>query len=183
MAHACLTLFGQCLGIKLFSTAFFLPDAYYDVMLCGTHSCVCSELVNLLDLIHYSMQGLVVNEIGFLTYWSYNIWISLTFYVPETDPIKYFTFSMIISILGIRGILLNRRNIPIMSMPMESMLLAVNSNFLVFSVSSDDMMGQSFASLVPTVAAAESAIGLAIFVLTFRVRGTIAVEFINSIQG
>ncbi|GJV81675.1 cytochrome c biogenesis C [Tanacetum coccineum] len=52
--------------------------------------------------------------------------------------------------------------------------LAVNSNFLVFSVSSDDMMGQSFASLVPTVAAAESAIGLAIFVITFRVRGTIA---------
>nr|GEU34156.1 NADH dehydrogenase subunit 4L, mitochondrial [Tanacetum cinerariifolium] len=65
---------------------------------------------------------------------------------------------------GIRGILLNRRNIPIMSMPIESMLLAVNSNFLVFFVSSDDMMGQSFASLVPTVAAAESAIGLAIFV-------------------
>ncbi|XLT04662.1 hypothetical protein HN51_043411 [Arachis hypogaea] len=60
---------------------------------------------------------------------------------------------------GIRGILLNRRNIPIMSMPIESMLLAVNSNFLVFSVSSDDMMGQSFASLVSTVAAAESAIG------------------------
>ncbi|GAY36460.1 hypothetical protein CUMW_279730 [Citrus unshiu] len=84
---------------------------------------------------------------------------------------------------GIRGILLNRRNIPIMSMSIESMLLAVNSNFLVFSVSSDDMMGQSFASLVPTVAAAESAIGLAIFVITFRVRGTIAVEFINSIQG
>ncbi|EFH50747.1 NADH-ubiquinone oxidoreductase chain 4L (mitochondrion) [Arabidopsis thaliana] len=99
------------------------------------------------------------------------------------DLIKYFTFSMIISILGIRGILLNRRNIPIMSMPIESMLLAVNSNFLVFSVSSDDMMGQVFASLVPTVAAAESAIGLAIFVITFRVRGTIAVEFINSIQG
>ncbi|KAK7325714.1 hypothetical protein VNO80_33981 [Phaseolus coccineus] len=85
--------------------------------------------------------------------------------------------------IGIRGILLNRRNIPIMSMPIESMLLAVNSNFLVFSVSSDDMMGQSFASLVSTVAAAESAIGLAIFVITFRVRGTIAVEFINSIQG
>ncbi|KAL8211039.1 hypothetical protein R6Q57_005476 [Mikania cordata] len=50
-----------------------------------------------------------------------------------------------------------------MSMPIESMLLAVNSNFLVFSVSSDDMMGQSFASLVPTVAAAESAIGVRAF--------------------
>nr|UTS76749.1 NADH dehydrogenase subunit 4l [Lennoa madreporoides]UTS76751.1 NADH dehydrogenase subunit 4l [Pholisma arenarium] len=99
------------------------------------------------------------------------------------DLIKYFTFSMIISILGIWGILLNRRNILIMLMPIELMLLAVNLNFLVFSVSSDDMMGQVFASLVPTVAAAESAIGLAIFVITFRVRGTIAVESINSIQG
>ncbi|EMS66660.1 NADH-ubiquinone oxidoreductase chain 4L [Triticum urartu] len=90
---------------------------------------------------------------------------------------------MIISILGIRGILLNRRNILIMSMPIESMLLDVNLNFLVFSVSLDDMMGQSFASLVPTVAAAESAIGLAIFVITFRVRGTIVLESINCIQG
>nr|ULQ69423.1 NADH dehydrogenase subunit 4L [Georgeantha hexandra] len=107
----------------------------------------------------------------------------LTFHVSETDPIKYFTFSMIISILGIRGILLNRRNILIMSMPIESMLLAVNLNFLVFSISLDDMMGQSFALLVLTVAAAESAIGLAIFVITFRVRGTIAVESINCIQG
>ncbi|KAI3908949.1 hypothetical protein MKX01_021954 [Papaver californicum] len=62
------------------------------------------------------------------------------------DPIKYFTFSMIISISGIR---------------------AVNVNLFVFSVSSDDMMGQSFASLVPTVSAMESAIGLAIFVITF----------------
>nr|AVL84880.1 NADH dehydrogenase subunit 4L [Gastrodia elata]UTM91980.1 NADH dehydrogenase subunit 4L [Gastrodia angusta]WNH36727.1 NADH dehydrogenase subunit 4L [Gastrodia angusta]WOE91480.1 NADH dehydrogenase subunit 4L [Gastrodia elata] len=90
---------------------------------------------------------------------------------------------MIISILGIRGILLNRRNLPIMSMSIESMFLAVNSNCLYFSVSLDDMMGQSFASLVPTVAAAESAIGSAIFVLTFRVRGTLAVESINCIQG
>ncbi|KAL4394362.1 hypothetical protein AHAS_Ahas02G0144400 [Arachis hypogaea] len=70
--------------------------------------------------------------------------------------------------IGIRGILLNRRNIPIMSMPIESMLLAVNSNFLVFSVSSDDMMGQSFASLVSTVAAAESAIGVRAFLALAR---------------
>jgi NADH-ubiquinone oxidoreductase chain 4L len=71
---------------------------------------------------------------------------------------------------------MGRQNILIMSMPIESMLLAVNLNFLVFSISLDDMMGQSFASLVPTVAAAESDIGLAIFVITFRVRGTIVVE-------
>nr|ULQ69037.1 NADH dehydrogenase subunit 4L [Carex sp. SCSB-B-000526] len=99
------------------------------------------------------------------------------------DPIKYFTLSIIIFILGIWGILLNRRNILIMLMSIELMLLAVNLNFLLFSVSLDDMMGQVFALLVLTVAAAESAIGLAIFVITFRVRGTIAVEFINCIQG
>lgn len=120
---------------------------------------------------------------SFHAYWSSNILIFLAFYVPEMDPIKYFTFSMIIFILGIWGILLNRRNILIMLMSIELMLLAVNLNFLVFSVSLDDMMGQLFALLVLTVAAAESAIGLAIFVITFRVRGTIAVEFINSIQG
>ncbi|CAN6455750.1 unnamed protein product [Victoria cruziana] len=98
------------------------------------------------------------------------------------DPIKYFTLSVIISLLGIWGILLNRRNILIMLMPIESMLLAVNSNFLVFSVSSDDMTGQSFASLVPMVAAAESAIGSAILVITFQIRGTIAVESINCMK-
>ncbi|KAK8936628.1 NADH-ubiquinone oxidoreductase chain 4L [Platanthera zijinensis] len=99
------------------------------------------------------------------------------------DLLKYFTFSMIISLLGLRGILLNRRNLPIMSMSIESMFLAVNSNFLVFFISLDDMMGQSFASLVPTVAALESAFGSSIFVLTIRARGTIAVKSRNCIQG
>lgn len=83
---------------------------------------------------------------------------------------------MILSLLGIRGIFLNRKNIPITLMSIESMLLAVNLNFLVFPVYLDDMMGQLFALFVPTVAAAESAIGPAIPVITFRIRGTIAVE-------
>nr|AHA47105.1 NADH dehydrogenase subunit 4L [Amborella trichopoda] len=98
-------------------------------------------------------------------------------------PIKYLTLNMIIFLLGIWGILLNRRNILIMLMSIELMLLAVNLNFLVFSVSLDDMMGQLFALLVLTVAAAESAIGLAILVITFRIRGTIAVESINCMKG
>lgn len=68
-------------------------------------------------------------------------------------------------------------------LPIELMLLAVNLNFLVFSVYLDDMMGQLFALFVLTVAAAESAIGLAILVITFRIRGTIAVEFINCMKG
>nr|YP_001661399.1 NADH dehydrogenase subunit 4L [Cycas taitungensis]BAF98401.1 NADH dehydrogenase subunit 4L [Cycas taitungensis] len=99
------------------------------------------------------------------------------------DLVKYLTFPMIISLSGIRGIFLNRRNIIIMSMSIESMLLAANSNFLVFPVYPDDMMGQLFASSVLTVAAAESAIGSAIPVITFRIRGTIAVESINCMKG
>nr|YP_009277453.1 NADH dehydrogenase subunit 4L [Psilotum nudum]AOH05923.1 NADH dehydrogenase subunit 4L [Psilotum nudum] len=99
------------------------------------------------------------------------------------DSVKYLTFSMIPSLLGIWGIFLNRRNIIITPMSIESMLLAVNLNFLVFPVSLDDMMGQLFALLVLTVAAAESAIGLAILVITFRIRGTIAVEFLNCMKG
>ena len=70
-----------------------------------------------------------------------------------------------------------------MSMQIESMLLAVNLNFLLFSVSSDDMRSQVFTSLVTTVAGVEFAIGLSIFVIIFRIRGTIAIGFINSIQG
>nr|URP31048.1 NADH dehydrogenase subunit 4L [Platycladus orientalis] len=99
------------------------------------------------------------------------------------DLVKYSTFPMIIPLSGIRGIFPNRRNITIMSMSIESMLPAVNSNPLVFPVYPDDMMGQSFALSVLTVAAAESAIGLAIPVITFRIRGTIAVESINRMKG
>lgn len=70
-----------------------------------------------------------------------------------------------------------------MLMSIELMLLAVNLNFLVFSVYLDDMMGQLFALLVLTVAAAESAIGLALLVVYYRVRGSIAVEFISLMKG
>lgn len=97
--------------------------------------------------------------------------------------VKYLTFSMILFLVGIWGIFLNRKNILIMLMSIELMLLAVNLNFLVFSVQLDDMMGQIFALFVLTVAAAESAIGLAILVITFRVRGTISVEFLHSLKG
>ena len=68
-------------------------------------------------------------------------------------------------------------------MSIELMLLAVNLNFLIFSVFLDDMMGQLFALFILTVAAAESAIGLAILVVYYRVRGTVAVELINLIKG
>jgi len=68
-------------------------------------------------------------------------------------------------------------------MSIELMLLAVNLNFVIFSVYLDDMIGQLFALLVLTVAAAESAIGLALLVVYYRIRGTIAVEYINLVKG
>ena len=87
------------------------------------------------------------------------------------DLVKYLTVSMILFLLGIWGIFLNRKNILIMLMSIELMILAVNLNFLFFSVYLDDLMGQLFALLVLTVAAAESAIGLALLVVYYRVRG------------
>ena len=97
--------------------------------------------------------------------------------------VNFLTVSMILFLLGIWGIFLNRKNIIIMLMSIELMLLAVNMNFLIFSVFLDDLMGQLFALFVLTVAAAESAIGLALLVVYYRVRGTIAVEFINLMKG
>lgn len=99
------------------------------------------------------------------------------------DLVKYLAVSMTLFLLGIWGIFLNRKNIIIMLMSIELMLLAVNLNFLIFSVYLDDCVGQLFALLVLTVAAAESAVGLALLVVYYRIRGTIAVEFINLIKG
>jgi len=99
------------------------------------------------------------------------------------DQIQFLAVSIILFLLGIWGIFLNRKNIIIMLMSIELMLLAVNLNFLVFSIYLDDLIGQLFALLILTVAAAESAIGLALLVVYYRVRGTISVEFINLMRG
>ncbi len=99
------------------------------------------------------------------------------------DLVNYLAVSMILFLLGIWGIFLNRKNIIVMLMSIELMLLAVNLNFLLFSVYLDDLIGQLFALLILTVAAAESAIGLALLVVYYRIRGTIAVEFINLLKG
>ena len=85
--------------------------------------------------------------------------------------------------LGIFGIFLNRKNVIIILMSIELILLAVNINLVAFSVHLGDMVGQIFAMLVLTVASAEAAIGLAIIVVYFRNRGTIAVEDINLMKG
>ena len=99
------------------------------------------------------------------------------------DIIKYTSVAGIIFTIGMCGIVLGRKNIIIMLMSIELMLLAVNLNLLTFSAYIDDIMGQLFALLVLTVAAAESAIGLAILVIYFRIRGTILVQFIHFIKG
>ena len=85
--------------------------------------------------------------------------------------------------LGIFGIFLNRRNVIIILMAIELMLLAVNINLVAFSTHLQDLVGQVFAMFVLTVAAAEAAIGLAILVVYFRNRGSIAVEDVNMMKG
>ena len=95
----------------------------------------------------------------------------------------YLTLAAILFTLGIFGIFLNRKNVIIILMSIELMLLAVNINFVAFSAYLHDLVGQVFAMFVLTVAAAEAAIGLAIIVVYFRNRGTIAVEDINLMKG
>lgn len=95
----------------------------------------------------------------------------------------YLTVAAILFTLGIFGIFLNRKNIIVILMSVELMLLAVNINLVAFSVQLGDLVGQVFALLVLTVAAAEAAIGLAILVVYFRNRGSIAVEDINLMKG
>nr|ATZ81788.1 NADH-ubiquinone oxidoreductase chain 4L [Picochlorum sp. 'soloecismus'] len=99
------------------------------------------------------------------------------------DIVQYIAVDMGLFLLGIWGIFMNRKNILVMLMSIELMLLAVNMNFLVFSVYLDDVVGQVFALYVLTVAAAESAIGLALLVMYYRIRGSIQVEYINLIRG
>jgi NADH-quinone oxidoreductase subunit K len=95
----------------------------------------------------------------------------------------YLTVAAVLFTLGVFGIFLNRKNVIIILMSVELLLLAVNLNLVAFSHFLGDMVGQVFAMLILTVAAAEAAIGLAILVVYFRNRGSIAVEDINVMKG
>jgi NADH-quinone oxidoreductase subunit K len=96
----------------------------------------------------------------------------------------YLTVAAVLFTLGVFGIFLNRKNVIIIMMSIELMLLAVNINFVAFSVLVlNDLVGQVFAMFVLTVAAAEAAIGLAILVVYFRNRGSIQVEDIHMMRG
>jgi NADH-quinone oxidoreductase subunit K len=95
----------------------------------------------------------------------------------------YLTVGAILFVLGVLGIFLNRKNVIVILMAVELILLAVNINLIAFSSFLNDLTGQVFAMLVLTVAAAEAAIGLAILVIYFRTRGSIAVDDINRMKG
>ena len=95
----------------------------------------------------------------------------------------YLAVAAILFTIGVFGIFVNRKNIIVILMSIELILLAVNINFVAFSTFLGDLVGQVFALLVLTVAAAEAAIGLAILVAYFRNRGSIAVEDVNLMKG
>ena len=95
----------------------------------------------------------------------------------------YLTVSAILFTLGVFGVFLNRKNVIVILMSVELILLSVNLNFIAFSSVLGDLTGQVFALFVMTVAAAEAAIGLAILVVFFRNRGSIAVQDVNVMKG
>ena len=95
----------------------------------------------------------------------------------------YLVVAAILFTIGVLGIFVNRKNVIVILMSIELMLLAVNINLVAFSTSLGDLAGQVFALVILTVAAAEAAIGLAILVVFFRNRGSIAVEDVNVMKG
>lgn len=101
----------------------------------------------------------------------------------EIGLAHYLILAAILFTTGVFGIFLNRKNVIIILMSVELMLLAVNINFVAFSAFMGNLAGQVFAMFILTVAAAEAAIGLAILVVFFRNRGSIAVEDISELKG
>ncbi len=95
----------------------------------------------------------------------------------------YLTLSAIIFTIGIFGIFLNRKNVIVILMSIELILLAVNINLVSFSIYTQDLLGQIFTMFILAVAAAEAAIGLAIIVVYFRNKGSIKIEDISSMKG
>jgi NADH-quinone oxidoreductase subunit K len=95
----------------------------------------------------------------------------------------YLVVAAILFTLGVLGIFMNRKNLIVILMAIELILLAVNLNFVAFSAALHDLVGQVFAMFVLTVAAGEAAIGLAILVIYFRSRGTISVDDVNRMKG
>lgn len=97
--------------------------------------------------------------------------------------VKYLVLAIYLFILGLIGIFVTRKNVIIILMCIELILLASNLNFIVFSIYIDDITGQLFALYVLTVAAAESAIGLAILVVYYRIRGVVSLSYVSLLKG
>ena len=97
--------------------------------------------------------------------------------------IHYLVVAALLFTMGVLGIFLNRKNIIVILMAIELILLSVNLNLVAFSAALNDLVGQIFAMFVLTVAAGEAAIGLAILVIYFRGRGTISVDDVNRMKG
>ena len=96
---------------------------------------------------------------------------------------KFLFLSFFIFFIGVMGLFLTRKHIILLFLSIELIFLSINYNFVVFSVFMDDMLGQYYAMSILTVAAAESAIGLAILVIFYRLRGGISLDLINLLKG
>lgn len=103
--------------------------------------------------------------------------------LEQITLLHYLTVAAILFVIGVSGIFINRKNIIVILMSVELMLLAVNINFVAFSSYLQDLRGQVFTIFILTVAAAEAAIGLAILVVYYRNRGSIAVDDANMMKG
>lgn len=101
----------------------------------------------------------------------------------EVSLLHYLFVAAVLFVIGVTGIFINRKNIIVLLMCVELMLLAVNINFVAFSYFLNDLVGQVFTIFILTVAAAEAAIGLAILVIYYRNRGSIAVDDVNLMKG
>ena len=101
----------------------------------------------------------------------------------EISLYHYLTVAAVLFVFGVFGVFINRKNVITILMSIELILLSVNINLVAFSAYNGDLSGQVFSLFILTVAAAEAAIGLAILVIYFRNRGSIAVEDINLMKG
>ena len=106
-----------------------------------------------------------------------------SFSLPTLSLAHFLILGALLFAISVVGIFLNRKNVIILLMAIELMLLAVNTNFIAFSHYLNDISGQVFVFFILTVAAAESAIGLAILVVLFRNRATINVEELDTLKG
>ena len=97
--------------------------------------------------------------------------------------IKFYINAMVLFLLGILGIVINRQSVITLLMSLELMLLGINMSLITSSIYLNDLIGQMFPLFILTIAAAESAIGLAILITFYRIRGTISVDFISLLKG